>query len=350
MNKKLAKIIAVLLIFTMSGTCVYATDNNSNNGDAKVKQSQKVVKLSKPKLTLAAYDRGAILRWKEIKNATGYEIWRYNNKKWSRIKTVRVGTNEYKNTGLTVNKKYYYKIRAIRTKNGKKIRSKFSEKKSIIAQTYLTSNTIRMGYNTGVVKVNSKKYKAGSTTQTVSKTKLKVGTRVTIVKRRKVGRHPMVYVRVPNGEEYWIKRCNVRYNAPYTTKDYTREVKENFVNEKGYSSRTKYLLFICHYTQRVYLFKGKKGKWDLKRTFRCAAGRSYTQTPIGVFQVYAKASRTLAGSRYVTYFKSLNAFHARPYGSTTMGRPASNGCIRMYTNDAIYIQRNIPMRTTVVSY
>ena len=147
-----------------------------------------------------------------------------------------------------------------------------------------------------------------------------------------------------------MKSYNIRYGAPYTTKDYTTEVKENFVNKKGYSSKTKYLLFISHYTQRVYLFKGSKGKWDLQKTYRCATGKASTKTPRGVFKITKKAKRTPAGSKYVSYFKSWNAFHARPFGSTTMGKPASNGCIRLYDKDAIYIYKKIPKRTTVVSY
>lgn len=308
------------------------------------------VTLGKPKLILAAYNKGAILSWNKVSYATGYEIWRYYNKTWTKIKTVGAGTLEYKNTGLSLNKKYYYKVRAIRVANGKTITGAFSESKSITAKTYLTGSTIRMGYDKGVVKWPSKKYKKGSTTQTVSKTKLKVGTKVTIVDRKKVGKHHMVYVKVSSGAKYWIKRCNVRYSAPYTTKDYTTAVKEDFVNKKGYSSKTKYLLFISHYTQRVYLFKGSKGKWDLQKTYRCATGKSYTRTPVGTYKIYKKSKRTLAGSKYATYFCLTNAFHARPAGSKTMGKPASNGCIRMYNKDAIYIYKNMPKGTTVVSY
>ena len=142
----------------------------------------------------------------------------------------------------------------------------------------------------------------------------------------------------------------MNFNAPYTTKDYTTEVKENFVNKKGYSSKTNYLLFISHYTQKVYIYKGSKGKWDLKKTFKCATGKSYTRTPVGTYKLYKKAKRTAAGSKYASYFCSPNAFHARPYGSKTMGKPASNGCIRLYDNHAIYIYKNIPKNTTVVSY
>jgi len=309
-----------------------------------------IVSLKKPTLSLAAYNKGAILSWKKIPNATSYEIWRYYNKKWSKIKTVSSKTLKYKNTGLKLNKKYYYKVRAVRSVNGDKRTSSFSTSKSIKAKEYLTSTTIKMGYSTGRVWKSAKKYKAGSNKKLLNNSRVAVGTKVTVLKKKYVGGNSMAYVKLSNGKKYWIKSFNIVFNAPYTTKDYTTQVKENFVNKKKYSSKTKYLLFISHYTQRVYLFKGKKGHWDLQKTFRCATGKAITRTPQGVYKLYKKAKRTPAGSKYVSYFKSWNAFHARPFGSKTMGKPASNGCIRLHDENAIYIYKKIPKGTTVVSY
>ncbi|MBR3706881.1 MAG: fibronectin type III domain-containing protein [Firmicutes bacterium] len=55
------------------------------------------------------------ISWDKVKNADGYEIYRKTGKDgtYKKIKTITSGkTVTYKNTGLTVGKKYYYKVRA----------------------------------------------------------------------------------------------------------------------------------------------------------------------------------------------------------------------------------------------
>lgn len=302
--------------------------------------------LATPALKIVAYNKGAILTWNKVSGATSYEVWRCYGGKWSKIKTLSATT--YKNTGLKVNKKYIYKVKALRSTEEGNVYSKFSNSKSITAKTYLTGD-IKHGYGSGVLIRGAKKYKAGSSTKLASKSLLKKGTKVTIIDRCKVGRHNMSYVKTSKGKKYWIRSGNIKFNAPYTTKDYTTEDKENFVNKKGYSSKTKYLLFISCYTQKVYVFKGSKGNWDLQKTFKCCTGKASTRTPRGTFKLYKKAANGWC-YKYVSYFKSRNSFHSRPYGSKTMGKPASNGCIRLYDNDAKYIYKSIPKNTTVVSY
>ena len=55
------------------------------------------------------------LSWEKVKGADGYEIYRKTGKdgEYKKIKTITSGkTLTYKNTGLTVGNKYYYKVRA----------------------------------------------------------------------------------------------------------------------------------------------------------------------------------------------------------------------------------------------
>ena len=199
----------------------------------------------------------------------------------------------------------------------------------------------------------AKKYKEGSSTKVESKSLLAAGTRITIIKTRRVSGRTMAYVKTKNsGKTYWIRRGNISFYAPYRTLDYTTQAKEDFVNKKKYSSKSKYLVFICHYTQRTYIFKGKKGHWKQIHNFRIAGGKASTRTPLGKFKVIRKRWHSPTSSAmYVTYFtKGGNSFHSRPAGLYTIGRPVSNGCVRMYTNDAKYIYKTIPKKTTVISY
>lgn len=299
-----------------------------------------------PKMAMEPYNLGAILTWDAVANATAYEVWRYNDGAWRLITTVDGLT--YTDKSLKKNKGYYFKVRAVRDAYGQVIEGEFCERQAITAKVYLTGD-IRRGYDTGKLKRSSKIFVGGDPTKLASKSKLKRNTKINIIGTKKVKGKNMAHIKA-NGKYYWIKRANIKYNAPYTTKDYTTQAKERFVNKQGYSSKTKYLLFISHYTQKVYLFTGSKGEWELNATYKCATGKATRRSPQGVFAVTKKGKRTAAGSKYVTYFYKTNAFHARPAGSKTIGKPASNGCIRMYEKSAIYFYKNMPKGTTVVSY
>ena len=66
------------------------------------------------------------LSWKKVKGATGYEIYRKSAKKGKFIKVTTVKRKNYTDGGLLTGKTYYYKVRAYRLVNGKKVRGKFS--------------------------------------------------------------------------------------------------------------------------------------------------------------------------------------------------------------------------------
>lgn len=66
------------------------------------------------------------IAWSKVSDATGYEIYRATSKngKYKRVKTTT--SNEYKNSKLTAGKTYYYKVRAYKIVNGKKIYGEYS--------------------------------------------------------------------------------------------------------------------------------------------------------------------------------------------------------------------------------
>lgn len=144
--------------------------------------------------------------------------------------------------------------------------------------------------------------------------------------------------------------------------DYTDITKENFVNGKGYSSSTGYLIWANLATQKVNVFKGSKGNWQLIKCFRCASGASASPTPQGVTYVTYKQPGWFTSS-YVCkpvvrfYPNSGYAFHSVLYtadGSRikdgSMGYPVSHGCLRMMPAGIQWLYDNIPVKTTVVIY
>ena len=90
--------------------------------------------LKTPSVKLTSGSKKATIKWEKISGARGYEVYRATSKsgKYSKIKTItKNSTVSYVNSSLTKNKTYYYKVRAYRTVNGKKIYSSYSVAKSV---------------------------------------------------------------------------------------------------------------------------------------------------------------------------------------------------------------------------
>lgn len=144
--------------------------------------------------------------------------------------------------------------------------------------------------------------------------------------------------------------------------DYDPEVKTAWVNLKGYSSQTKYLVWVNLTYQRVNIFEGSQGNWKLIRECLCGSGKPSTPTIKGVFTTSYKQTAWNYGSYYCGpivrfYGSSGYAFHSRleywpmnsdRYYDARIGFPISHGCLRMYNDDIWFMYNNIPNGTTVV--
>lgn len=90
--------------------------------------------ISTPSVTLTSGSKKAIVKWSKVSGASGYKIYRATSKtgQYSSIKDITKGsTISYTNNNLKSNKGYYYKVRAYRTVNGKKVYSAYSSIKYI---------------------------------------------------------------------------------------------------------------------------------------------------------------------------------------------------------------------------
>lgn len=157
------------------------------------------------------------------------------------------------------------------------------------------------------------------------------------------------------------------YKGDYTLNwalenDYNPEIKEQWVNLKGYSSPSDYLIWVSTATQHVNVYTGSAGHWTLQKSFVVGTGKTSTQTPVGVFHVITKRIRGWTTTEYtveplINFFSLAYAFHSRLYYPNTrtvidprIGFPISHGCIRMYDEDVAYLFETIPVKTTVVVY
>lgn len=87
------------------------------------------------------------LTWKKVSGADGYEIYRRTGTSgsYTKIKTITSGsTLTYKNTGLSIGKKYYYKVRAYDKQGSKTVRGKYSSSKSAAVTNYKPVITVSL--------------------------------------------------------------------------------------------------------------------------------------------------------------------------------------------------------------
>ncbi|WP_418431648.1 fibronectin type III domain-containing protein [Anaerobutyricum hallii] len=343
----------------------------------------------------------AKLSWNAVSNASYYTVYK-STKSSSGYKVAKskCTSTSLKIKGLIGGKKYYFKVVAVSQAGGKTVIG--TQSNAVLAKIPVVAGQVRnvqlsfdskknlaltwsrtakaTSYHILYKKAADSKYKILIKTKksNYSLAKLKADTKYNIKVQAVTRIGNKVYLSSKTSKvitvtprQYRDKNYNkllasqvrsigyVGNKCIYTTKKYSTEVKTAFVNYKGYSSKTKYLIWISHYTQQVSIFEGSKGKWKMIRTFICATGTAKNHSPRGVFKITYKEKGwfyTSTKELYVTHYKGRNSFHTRPLwnnGSVqnpTIGKPASHGCVRCYNQDAKYIYDKMPIGTTVVSY
>lgn len=371
-------------------------------GQGMLKRFDYVKKPAKVKGVKAVPNANAAkLSWNAVSNASYYTVYK-STKSSSGYKVAKskCTSTSLKIKGLTGGKKYYFKVVAVSQAGGKTVIG--TQSNAVLAKIPVVAGQVRnvqltfdskknlaltwsrtakaTSYHILYKKAADSKYKILIKTKksNYSLAKLKADTKYNIKVQAVTRIGNKVYLSSKTSKvitvtprQYRDKNYNkllasqvrsigyVGNKCIYTTKKYSTEVKTAFVNYKRYSSKTKYLIWISHYTQQVSIFQGSKGKWKMIRTFTCATGTAKNHSPRGVFKIAYKEKGwfyTSTKELYVTHYKGRNSFHTRPLwnnGSVqnpTIGKPASHGCVRCYNQDAKYIYDKMPIGTTVVSY
>lgn len=94
----------------------------------------KIVRVSGLKLSKKKNSRSVALKWKKVKKASGYEVYRSigNKKKWKRAAVLKKSAKiTWKQKNMKKGKRYFYKVRAYRVVNGKKYYGTFSKVKTV---------------------------------------------------------------------------------------------------------------------------------------------------------------------------------------------------------------------------
>ncbi len=163
-----------------------------------------------------------------------------------------------------------------------------------------------------------------------------------------------------SGVVCWVPMSAVSISQEnYTIADHlTDSDREAFVNGAGYSSKTPYLIWVNKERQRLTVFLGSQGNWKAVKTYPVATGKNSTPTPTTVCE-YTQYQRWYAPTYICDPVLSLYdgyAIHNQPVNyrgvvpDTTIGSPASAGCVRMLIDDVKWLYYYVPVGTTVVLY
>lgn len=115
----------------------YASAGGSTNYGNFSDAVQASTSIARPAVKLKAGRKKITVSWKKVGGVSGYEIYR-STKKSSGYKKIRTAKKakitSYTNKKLVKNQKYFYRIRAYKTINGRKFYSSYSSPKSVKAK------------------------------------------------------------------------------------------------------------------------------------------------------------------------------------------------------------------------
>ena len=156
---------------------------------------------------------------------------------------------------------------------------------------------------------------------------------------------------------YYNKNTEI---AEASSKALICDITPNTINELDIESNTSYFLDVDLNNQKTYVYKGKKNKWSLLKTFSCSTGISGKETPVGSFTTQEKgdwffSNKYNQGGKYWTQIVGDILFHSVPFDNNkttildnTLNQPSSHGCIRLSISDSKWIYDNIPKGSKVI--
>lgn len=297
-------------------------------------------------------DLSATLRWSRASGISGFTLYQYNfsTKKYKAVKQLSASSYTCTIKNLKKGNKYRYILKAYKTQKGKKVYSAASVKAEFTAKK-LSESVLSIRRPRYTVTTKKKVTVLDKTTK--KKVTLKKGTKLTVT--AKVGTTVNGYLK--NGDQISIKRSYLKYTGLDSSAktDYSKSLKEEFVNVKGYTSNTNWMIWVSESTFKVNVYKGSKGKWKLQKSFPCCTGKWDTRTSSGVRSILSKGTKWDYGGPWI-YFTSGGdkynpdgcAFHRQP--DKNMSKAVSHGCVRMELSGLMYIYNNCPVGTRVVVF
>lgn len=147
-------------------------------------------------------------------------------------------------------------------------------------------------------------------------------------------------------------------NSPILT---AQSVKDAMTAKaQNYSSETNWLVLTDTKYYFTAVFKGSRGNWELVRFIYCAVGKKSSKTRKGSFRMKRKRSYFYYSKyrcKWASKYSGPYYYHSILYNRSgkkildgRLGKMISHGCIRMEADDAKYIYKNVPKKSTVLVY
>lgn len=108
--------------------------NNNNSGNTTTVTVKKPAKVTKVTATVAKNKKKVTLKWKKVKTANGYEIYRATKKngRYKKVKTItKASAVRFTDKKVKKGKTYYYKVRAYKKASGTKVYGTYSAARKV---------------------------------------------------------------------------------------------------------------------------------------------------------------------------------------------------------------------------
>jgi len=312
------------------------TDADSNKYDSQYwsgcnETGLTSVYLATPTLKKAtAESSGTKITWSAVSKASGYAVFRKKSGgSWSLVATT-TKTYYTDKKSLSSGSTYYYTVRAYKGSASTAKANKYAAaywggyKTSGLKSVYLKTPTLSSTSVTSkkYVKVKWKKV-SGATGYAVyrkvsggSWSLIGTTTKTSYTDKKSLKNHKKYYytVRAYKGSVKTAKKN--KYNAAYwggmnssgVKFDCIKNSNGTLVSDKAmynkaqkFSSKTKWLILVNTKTNKVAIFYGSKGKWDMKYYFSCTSGKSSTPTVKGSFTIKNKG-KAFGSSTYTCWY------------------------------------------------
>lgn len=310
---------------------------------------------AKPKkVKVYASYKSTVVTWSKVEGANWYRIYRSKaGKKAGKFKAkspdspkpykiVKGNVRSFTDKKVDMYKYYDYQVVAVKRiddENG--VHKLFSDPVTVKRKGCVTQMYIQV-----TLKIN----KTLTSHDKAKKTrKFKKGTKIKTTGYNGYGKFIFYY----KGNRFFVsqiacKKVKAAAN-PSRKSNYSPKEAEYFINARGTSSKTKYLIWVNQYDQHLYYFKGSKGKWKHVDNWEVSTGKVVSPTATGDFQIYKRMSMHHSLPKW-NVFKGEQALHGC-FSSwrSIIGRMASGGCVRNYNENVAKLWK-LPMKTRVVIY
>ena len=154
--------------------------------------------------------------------------------------------------------------------------------------------------------------------------------------------------------------ANNKNSSVATSSQIVSAINVSNINTLDIESLTDYLVYVDTASQNTNVYTGSKNKWALKKSMKCSTGVKDKETPSGVYTVQNRdtwffSEKFKQGGKYWVQFDGDYLFHSVPYDKdqktvldTTLGTPASHGCIRLSLEDSKWIYDTLPKGSKII--